>query len=344
MRILKQKGVIARMYLDDIITLSPDYQSALSDFKKVQDLLCELGLPEAMDKIQHPATNIVWLGIHIDSCAMSLSLPIEKLHEVKATVRRALRCKSLSKNHLQSILGRLLHVAKCVRPARPFVSRLLEALRSMKRAYIRVNSEMKKDLMWFDEFCAEWNGVGLIPSDVPSRCIFVDALGSGVGGTDGSTVYGSQVAPIHDPVANISEIEAANVVIALQTMLSEDDRGAHILIKSDSMCAVQVFTSGHGRNRVLLDCARSIWMIQSVLDINISYQHVPGNNNLIADALSRLHLDRRFAEIVTEGGAPSTVVYVEPNLDIFTTLSDPILSRSRLRISPGGGAMETNPG
>lgn len=260
-RILHEKGVVARMYLDDIITLSPDYEKALMDFRIMQDLLKELGLPEATDKIQAPDTQIVWLGILIDSQAMSLSVPHDKLQDIKSIVRRALKCKSISKTHLQSVLGRLLYVAKCVKPARLFVSRLLEALRSMKKSYVRVNSEMKKDLMWFREFCQDWNGVGLIPSDVPSRCFVVDASSSGIGSTDGSIIYGGQVAPVDDPVLNICELEGANVVIAIHTMLSECDRGSNIVVRSDSMSAVQIFATGRGRNRVLLDCARSLWMV-----------------------------------------------------------------------------------
>lgn len=336
-RILANKGVVARMYLDDIITLSPDYESAVNDFHIVQDLLRELGLPEATDKIQPPATNVTWLGIQIDSQAMALSIPSQKLQDVKSSVRKALKCKSMSKSHLQSVLGRLLHVAKCVRPARLFVSRLLEALRSMTRPFIRVNREMKKDLAWFRDFCAQWNGVGLIPSDLPSRSIMVDACGSGVGGTDGHVIYGGQVTPMGDPVQNICELEAANVVIALYTMLGEQDRGSHILVWSDSISAVQTFTSGRGRNKVLLDCARSLWILQACLDVKISYQHIPGVHNILADALSRVHLDVHYAKIISNFASRTPLYYVNPRLDILSYLDAPIISRNGIRIAPPAG-------
>lgn len=334
-RILSKKGVRARMYLDDIITLSPDKQSAERDFCIVREVLQELGLPEAPDKCQPPDTSVTWLGVDIDSINMSISIPESKLDEVKSSVRGALRCRSMSKSHLQSVLGRLLHVAKCVRPARLFVSRLLEALRSMTRPYIRVSSEMKRDLSWFREFCHAWNGVGLIPPPAPSRHIIVDASGSGIGGTDGALIYGGQVCPVNDPVASIAELEGANIVVALHTMLSERDRGSHILVSSDSQVAVQIFSLGRGRNRVLLDCARALWMIQSLLDVNITYQHIPGHQNILADALSRVHLDNAYSKVIENHVKSLSLCYVQPRLTVFSSLHDPVISRSGIPIATG---------
>lgn len=69
---------------------------------------------------------------------MSLSLPADKIAEVQACVDKALGCWTLSKKHMQSLLGKLVHVGKCVRPARLFMSILLEALRDMKRNFTKV--------------------------------------------------------------------------------------------------------------------------------------------------------------------------------------------------------------
>lgn len=331
------------MYLDDIITLSPDRESAERDFGVVQQLLAELGLPEAPDKHQPPSTRVTWLGVVIDSVEMSLSIPGTKLEEVKSSVSGALRCKSMSKTHLQSVIGRLLHVAKCIRPAW-LVSRLLEALRSMTRPYIRVTAEMRKDFLWFQEFCGAWNGIGLIPAPIPSRHIIVDASGSGIGTTDGHVIYGGQVSPVHDPVANIAELEGANIVVALHTMLSEADRGCHVLVSSDSQVAVQIFSSGRGRNRVLLECAWALWMTQSLLDVHITYQHIPGVDNILADALSRVHMDSSHINTINSYVAKYCLKYVFPCLSLFSMLNVPVLSRSVVPIAPGNGLPETAAG
>lgn len=182
--------------------------------------------------------------IETHSEAMTLSIPDAKLREINSAVDRALRCRSLSRKHLQSILGRLLHIAKCVKPARLFVSRLLDSLKNMKRNFVRVSGEMRRDLEWFKTFGAEWNGVSIIRARVPSRVIEVDASSSSIGGCDGRQAYAGMVTPIDDPVASIAELEAINIIIGLHTFVGKADRGSHILVWSDSMVSVHAFTSG----------------------------------------------------------------------------------------------------
>lgn len=91
-------------------------------------------------------------------------------------------------------------MAKCVRPARLFVARLLDALRAMTRMYTKVTPDMKKDLLWFQEYMAQWNGINLIPNTQFDANIVVDACGSGIGGSDGVRAYALGISPPTDPV------------------------------------------------------------------------------------------------------------------------------------------------
>ena len=196
---LKGKGVHALMYLDDIVILSPDRNTAIHDFAAARTLLRDLGLPEAEDKAQEPGTRARWLGIIIDTEEMTLSVPEDKLQQVLQQVQRYVRARTMSKKQLQSVLGHLLHVAKCVPPARIFVSRLLEALRNARGCYMNVNTQMRADFRWFLEFCSDWNGKSYIPSPVPARDIYVDACLSGIGATDGKVAYAGQVTFMMEP-------------------------------------------------------------------------------------------------------------------------------------------------
>ena len=51
---------------------------------------------------------------------------------------------------------------------------------------------------------------------------------------------------------------------------------------------VQVVTTGKTRDAVLGACIRNIWILASVLDIDIKTKHIIGKKNVIADLLSRL--------------------------------------------------------
>lgn len=332
-RMLRDRDVIAKMYIDDLILISPTREKAERDLEVAQVLLRELGLPEAEDKVQRPSTRVTWLGVVIDSVSMSISVPNDKLEDIKACVSNALKLRSMTKKHLQSVIGKVIHVAKCIRPARLFVARLLEALRGMKKKHLKVSKEMKDDLLWFKEFSSEWNGVGLINTRPPDLDIYVDASGSGIGGYDGRSAYGGQVTPCNDTARNISELEAVNLTVALQTFLLPSDKGRHVRVFCDNMASVEVCTTGRGKNPVILDCARSIWMLQALLHVEITYEHIEGSKNVFADALSRRHLNPKYQKIVLDRCYQDNIILRQP-LHIFKVLNPSVLSSSGVPITP----------
>ena len=65
-RALARRSVSTHMYLDDIIIISPTTDKAARDMKATLALLANLGLQVATHKLQHPATQVVWLGSNID--------------------------------------------------------------------------------------------------------------------------------------------------------------------------------------------------------------------------------------------------------------------------------------
>ena len=157
------------MYLDDVVVVAPDHPTAVVQYDRVRAFLAELGLPEAIDKAQPPASHVRWLGIQVDAANMTLSIPHDKVKAALEVVKKYIGAKSISKRQLQSLIGTLVHVAKCVEPARIFISRLLHALRGCgDRWYIRVTDDMRADLQWFDEFLTPWNGVSLVPLPLPT--------------------------------------------------------------------------------------------------------------------------------------------------------------------------------
>ena len=342
--ILAARGVKAFMYLDDIILISPDRSKAEADFDTARRLLRQLSLPEAEAKAQAPATKVKWLGVNIDTVEMSLAIPEEKITQVLSQVSRYASARSMTKKNLQSILGQLIHVAKCVRPARLFVARLLEALRACTGTYINVNADMRADFRWFQEFCAQLNGKSYVPAPDPAKDIYVDACLSGIGGSDGTHAYAGQVAPVEDGAVNITQLEAANVIVALHTLLSYADAGSHVRVHCDNMAAVQVLQTGRGKNRVLLDCARAAWMVQAVLDIQISYVHVPGENNELADSLSRGHLSHKYHYKVGQLINEHSLQLIPPCLHVFHNIPAPILSRSGHQIITRQGSNHTTSG
>ena len=256
--ILSQRGVVAHMYLDDIVVVTADEQEGLRQYAIVRDLLAELGLPEATEKTQMPANKVRWLGISIDTNEMSLSIPHDKLENTLTLVDAFAARRSINKKQLQSLIGKLLHIAKCIKPARIFVARLLSALRDMPTFYVKVSDDMRADLQWFREFGRAWNSVAVIPPLKPTKSILVDACLTGIGGAEDRRAYRARVAPHGTRVKNIADLEAVNVVVAMHTLLYESDRGGHVVIHCDNSAAVSVFQTGRGHDPFLLECARAV--------------------------------------------------------------------------------------
>ena len=288
--VLAKHGVVAHMYLDDIVVVTATKEEGMDQYRIVAGLLQELGLPEATEKTQLPATKVRWLGIIVDSREMTLSIPEEKLSQTLALVDMFVARRSINRKQLQSLIGKLLHIAKCIHPARVFVARLLSALRDMTSFYTPITRDMRADLAWFQEFGRSWNGIAMIPSSDHKKSILVDACLTGIGGADDQRVYAACVAKGGTRASNITHLEAVNIVVAMHTLLTPADKGAHIVIHYDNSAAASVLQTGRGRDPFLMECARAAWMAQAILQIKVTYKHIAGANNTLADALSRAHV------------------------------------------------------
>ena len=99
-------------------------------------------MPIASEKLEGPTDRLTFLGIEIDSQEMTLRLPVRKLLELKS--EWATR-KSCTKRDLQSLVGKLQHACKVVRPGRTFLRRMFELLKGVKKKdhFIRLNAAFR---------------------------------------------------------------------------------------------------------------------------------------------------------------------------------------------------------
>ena len=59
-----------------------------------------------------------------------------------------------------------------------------------------------------------------------------------------------------------------------------------VLINCDNQAVVSVLQSGHARHPFLGACARNIWYMAALDDVDLSYVHMLGKHNRAADLLS----------------------------------------------------------
>ena len=59
------------------------------------------------------------------------------------------------------------------------------------------------------------------------------------------------------------------------------------LVKCDNDAVVKVLNAGKARDPYLGACARNVWYMAALSDIDLQYVDVLGKNNMVADLLSR---------------------------------------------------------
>ena len=283
--IMQQKGYpYLQNYLDDLIyiglpsSVDKAYQSLLS-------LLEELGLEISRKKLHPPDTKVVCLGILIDTIHRTMSIPTDKLAQIMQVCAEWSDKLICTKNQLQSLLGLLLYVTKCVKPARYFLNRMLQLLRdNFDKNKIKVTSEFAKDLTWFKTFLASYNGVTFYDIRPLQDQIHLDACLTGLGGAFNNMVYSIPI-PKGYMDYNIAHLEMVNVVVALK-IWGQCWANKRIKIHCDK-AVVDILTYGRARDAIMATCARNIWLLTALYNISLSVVHIEGDNNSIADLLSR---------------------------------------------------------
>lgn len=128
-----------------IMVVSSTMDGAISDLRTTINLLRFLGFHILWAKVTHPATTETYLGVEIDTLAMELRMPAEKVEKFKAMVNRFTSAVFISKKDLERLNGLLSHCAQVVQGGCIFTRRCYNMYKSM------VNSHRKR--MCYQQVC-----------------------------------------------------------------------------------------------------------------------------------------------------------------------------------------------
>ena len=237
-------------------------------------------------KLIAPSTKAVCLGVEIDTVNRTISIPQEKLTKIHDMVNVWTSKHFCSMRQLQSLLGHLMYIQKCVKPSRFFVNRMLDLLRrNYDASSITLDHDFKRDLRWFQSFLSQYNGTSFFDHKPIHHVVELDACLVGLGGRCGHLVYHL---PIVKHYANLTivHLEMVNILVALRVFAHLWSK-QRILVKCDNQAVVHVLTTGRTKDAFLAACARNIWLVSAQSDVELSYRHVMGRDNGVADLLSR---------------------------------------------------------
>ena len=157
------------------MVIGETYNQCRQAWDELIKLLTDLGFAIDGKKVVAPTTNLTFLGIHMDTEACQLLLPQEKLIEIRSGLDHFVGQNRA--NTKQSIAGKLNFAAKVVRGGRTFLRRILDCINKLKRPYhkVRIEGSIRKDLVWWQSFMGQFNGMSRFIDDRPITPIHSDA-------------------------------------------------------------------------------------------------------------------------------------------------------------------------
>ena len=292
-------------YSDDIGGAESSYERALASFTALGNLFAELGLEESVDKAHAPATRMPYLGILFDTEAMTMSIPPEKLEEVRTELRLWLKKTTATKRTLQKLLGKLFWVSRCVLYSRSFMSRLLGQLKMTnllgENKKVQLTPDCLADIQWWDRYLRRFNGVEIIyPTDpimlsldqlleTSSLVNCGDAQMTG-GGSYFGMEYWSRPFPrwLQDCQIPI-HIKEFWVVLASAWLWGESWRGKVVHIFSDNNAVVDVLTHEKPKDPKMQELLREFLFIVCTRGFTPVFRRIGTKENAVADYISRVH-------------------------------------------------------
>ena len=295
-----QDGYKGTNYLDDLIGVSlPD--EGWEAYESLGQLLYHLGLLENLDKACPPATVQLVLGVLINTVEGTVSVPEDRMVEIMDLVSMWQGKSRTSKTELQSLIGKLQYVTKCVLQSRVFMNRLLETLRSMKnKKMISLSESFQKDLKWWKMFMDRYNGVSFIPSSFwtePDVSFATDSCMVGCGGICSKEYFHTPfLSDIVEQELPIHCLEMLAVLLAVR-MWGCHLQGLKIQIYCDNQPAVQVINSGRTKDPFMASCIRELWLEVSKYGFQLRAVHLPGEDNRVPDWLSRWDCGQKYRDL-----------------------------------------------
>ena len=322
MFIHSKQGHKGGSYLDDLIGVSHPSSGAAA-YDQLGKLLHDLGLEENIPKACPPSVIQTVLGVLIDTENMTISVTDERMKEIKHLLGKWEKKKVCRKKELQSLIGKLCFICKCVRQSRIFLNRLLEVLRAVDweaSSRIKLSAEFHKELKWWSMFMSTFNGVAFIPSPIwmePDVSMATDSCLQGCGGISDDQYFHSEFPlAILEQGLPIHKLEFLAVLVGARIWGSRFS-GLKIRIYCDNKPVVDVINSSKTKDAFMATCLRELWLVVSTNKFELRAVHLPGEDNRVADWLSRWHLGKKYQDAFRLFTSGSSYKEILLDSDIF---------------------------
>ena len=294
--------------LDDFFIAATHKDTCEDNLHQFTTLCKEIGIPLAPEKTEGPSQILSFAGIELDTTMMEARLPQEQVAKYLEQIRTIKTRKKITLREMQSIIGALNRCCYIIPAGRAFLRRLIDLTIgiSSPHHHIRLNNGVRADLRMWEEFLSGFNGSAFFQhrswTDSNTLSLYTDSSQTiGYGAIFGRDWFFGEW-PSRWKTYNITFLELYPIVASVHTW-------AHLI----SNKRIKFFTDNQALtfiiNKLTSPDAKIMILIRLFVKICLKHnilfhsEHVPGVENSIADALSRLkfHDFRRLAPHAQNG-------------------------------------------
>lgn len=287
-------------------------QQARDNLELLKEVFALLDVPIAVDKLVGPATVVTYLGIEINTVDFTISIPEAKVQQALQDLPNWCTRRTCKKRELLSLIGILSFFAIVVRPGRIFVRRLINLSTTVKELhhFVTLSSEAKKDIRWWYDFLPSWNKSSIIPDPLLIKSsdiqLFTDAARyKGLGAVMGNSWIQSDWPP--DLMSHNIDFKELFAILAATYTWGSRWSGKRIVFITDNKPITQIWASGTTPSPDIMVLIRKLFLFAATHDFSISFKHVFGHYNPVADALSRFQ-EKRFCMLMPDADAHATPI------------------------------------
>ena len=248
----RQLGYFLLNYVDDFVG-AEQRDMIWAAYQALAKILEELGVETSPNKIVPPTTRLEFLGITFDSETMTMEISQKKMKEIKQELETWLYKTAAQRREVESLIGKLQFMAKCIRAGRIFLSRLIQSIRTMNRKdRYNIPVEARKDIAWWGRCAHQYNGVSLIwlhKEPGTDMILQTDACPKGYGGICGSEYFRGRF-PRHLQGKNIAILEIWAVMVGLK-LWAHKLKGKYFWIHEDNEAVASVLNTGKAKEEEL---------------------------------------------------------------------------------------------
>ena len=321
---LRERGHISSGYLDDSLLVGYSYAECQTNIVDTTNLLRNLGLYPHEDKsVTTPTQMIQHLGFILNSIDMTVSLTEAKIATLTEIAQLVLSKSEMPVTLVARLIGHMVSCFPRVEFGELFYRQLeieksvaLKVEKGNFDAKMTLSDKARSDIHWWISNAHLSNKV--INHGSIDLVISTDASLLGWGASLGQKTAGGRWSNV-EKEHHINYLELKAVLLGLQSLCSSVSN-SHVKVLTDNTTAVAYIRNmGGTRSIECNEMAREIWLWCKEKQIWLSVLHIPGVDNVLADAASRVFDDTTEWKLQEAIYAKITKRWGLPDIDMFAS-------------------------